>query len=109
MYGVDGIFITLCSLCLIGVAIFIESFRTEARWQKAVQHLREKEELENQPRDIGKLMKEINLDIIEEESENIKEQLYKLYIKDITRKATAGFAEWYKKQLLENAFVGKGD
>ncbi len=88
-----------------GVDLFIESFRTEARWQKAVQHLREKGELENQPRDIGKLMKEINLDIIEEETEIIKEQLYKLYIKDITRKATAGFAEWYKKQLLENAFI----
>jgi hypothetical protein len=84
--------------------LFIEGFRTEARWQKAVQHLREKGELENQPRDIGKLMKEINLDIIEEETDIIKDCLFKLYIKDITRKATAGFAEWYKEQLLKNAF-----
>jgi len=84
--------------------LYIDSFRTEARWQKAVQHLREKGELEEQPKDIGKLMKEINLDIIEEEQENIKKYLYQLFIKDITRKATAGFAEWYKKQLLEKAF-----
>jgi len=38
---------------------FVESFRTEPRWQKAVQHLAERGELENSPRDIGKLIKEV--------------------------------------------------
>ncbi len=83
---------------------FIESFRTEARWQKAVNHLREKVELENDPRDIGKLMKEINIDIEKEEEEEIKNFFYKHFIKEIKRKATAGAPEWYKEQLLKKAF-----
>jgi len=85
---------------------FSESFRTEARWQKAVNHLREKGELENDPRDIGKLMKEINIDVEEEEAEEIKNFLYKHFIKQIKRKATAGAPEWYKEQLLKKAFEG---
>ncbi len=83
---------------------YINSFRTEARWQKAVNHLREKGELENDPRDIGKLMKEINVDIHAEEAEEIKSFLYKHFVKQITRKAGAGFPEWYKEQLLKKAF-----
>jgi len=85
---------------------FINSFRTEARWQKAVQHLQEKGELEGDPRDIGKLMKEINVDIHLEETEEIKTFLFKHFIKQITRKAGAGFPEWYKDQLLKKAFEG---
>ena len=34
-------------------------YRSEARWQKAVQHLTERGELEGSPRDIGKLFKEV--------------------------------------------------
>ena len=84
---------------------FKESFRTEARWNKAVQHLKERGELEISPRDIGKLIKEIQIDIQEEEKENIKNWLYQHYGKEIIRKATAGFPEWYKEELLKNAFA----
>jgi hypothetical protein len=85
---------------------FMESFRTEARWNKAVQHLNERGELENAPRDIGKLLKEVNLDIIEEEKENIKEFLWKEFGKAVLRKSTAGLPEWYKEKLLKNGFEG---
>lgn len=84
--------------------LFIEGFCTEARWQKAVQHLREKGKLENEPKDIGKLMKEINLDIISEEKENIKEFLWKEFGNELLRKASKGMPEWYKKQLLKKTF-----
>ena len=84
--------------------LFKAGFRTDARWQKAVQHLRDNGELENNPRDIGKLIKEINRDITEEEQENIKNFLWKLFGNEVLRKSTAGFPEWYKEQLLENAF-----
>jgi len=86
--------------------LLIESFHSEARWKKAIQHLKEREELENAPRDIGKLMKEIEKDLIEEEKENIKNELYKIFIGDIIRKARGGFPEWYKKQLLKRSFRG---
>jgi hypothetical protein len=80
---------------------FISGFKTAARWQKAVQHLREKGELENSPRDIGKLMKEVHIDIEAEEETVIKKFLYNYYIKDIKRVASAGLPEWWKDQLLK--------
>lgn len=83
---------------------FLESFRTEARFHKAVQHLVEKGELSYTPSDIGKLLAELKRDLIEEEKETIKEDLYKFFIDEILRKATAGFPEWYKEQLLKRAF-----
>lgn len=83
--------------------LFKESFRSEARWQKAVQHLNENGELENAPRDIGKLMKEVQLDIEEEEKENIKTFLWNEFKRDILSKAVAGLPEWYKLKLAEQS------
>ena len=83
---------------------FLDSFRTEARWQKAIQYVRDKGELTNTPKDIGNLIKVIGDDIVEEEKEYIKEQLFKLYSNDITRNAIKGFPEWYKQQLMESQF-----
>lgn len=83
---------------------FLESFRTEARFEKAVQHLAEKGELEFTPVDIGKLLVELKKDFIEEEKESIKKELYQFFVDQIIRKATAGFPEWYKEQLLKKAF-----
>lgn len=85
-------------------ALFLESFRMEARWEKAVQHLGEGGLLENSPRDIGDLIKEIHRDISEEEKENIKEYLWNLHHKEIHRSSTYKFAEWYKERLLTNSF-----
>jgi len=83
---------------------FVESFRTEARWEKAIQHLRDNGELKETPQDIGNLIKEVNSDIIAEEKENIKEFLWNNFYKDILRKATTGFPEWYKQKLMEKSF-----
>lgn len=86
---------------------FKESFRTEARWQKAIQHFKEKGELENSPRDIGKLLKEIQIDIEAEEKEDIKNFLWKEFGQEVLRYSTKGFPEFYKKELLKRAFVSK--
>lgn len=84
--------------------ILIERFRTEARWRKAIQHLTEAGELEGSPRDIGKLIPEIQRDIDEECAEEIKDALYAWAIGNVRRGAVAGFAEFYKQQLLEQQF-----
>ena len=84
---------------------FMDGFRTEARWQKAVQHLRDAGELENDPRDIGKLLKAVHLDIEEEDKEQIKEFLWKEFGAALKRRATGGLPEWYKGQLLARAFA----
>lgn len=83
---------------------FKESFCTEARWRKSIQHLRDDGLLENDPRDIGKLIRAINEDIVEEELEGIKNWLWNHFRKDILRKSTAGFPEFYKSYLLEKSF-----
>jgi len=80
---------------------FLESFKTEARWQKGVQHLKDAGELENEPKDIGKLIKSIQTDIVEEEEENIKQFLWNNFKDDILRISVKGFAEWYKKHIAE--------
>lgn len=83
---------------------FIESFRSEARWHKAVQHLRENDQLTDSPKDIGMLIKEVHQDIETEEKDYIINTLWDLCRKEIARKSTAGFPEWYKEQLAAKSF-----
>ena len=51
------------------------------------------------PVDIGRLIKEVRLDITLEEKENIKEELWDIYKDDFLRNAVFGLPEWYKKKL----------
>lgn len=83
-----------------------EAFRTEARWEKAYQHLRDDGKLESSPVDIGPLIKAVQEDIREEEEDFIKGALYKWAIGAILRSSTAGLPEWYKNKLMENAVNG---
>jgi hypothetical protein len=86
--------------------LIVAELRNENRWQKAVQHLREKGTLEDSPRDIGGLMKEVQTDIEAECEELIKKRLYDWAKKDILRGACKGIPEWYKSQLMEKQFDG---
>jgi len=81
-----------------------EEFQTEARWEKAIQYIRDNGELTDTPKDIGPLLKRINEDLIEEQKEYIKGRLWTIYSKEIIRAATYGFPEHYKKQLMEKQF-----
>jgi len=85
--------------------VLIEAFRSEARWDKAIQALKELDQLENDPKDIGKLIKHIQSDIVAEEQEEIKIALWKIFKDQILRKSIVGFPEYYKEKLLENNFV----
>jgi len=76
-------------------------YRTDARWHKAVQHLRENGELEGSPRDIGNLIKEVKKDVSEEERDNIKEKLWEIYGDDFLKSATNGLPQWYKEELAK--------
>jgi hypothetical protein len=81
----------------------IFQLKTDARWDKAIQHLEEQGELEREPRDIGKLVREIQEDTFEEEGEWIRDTLYESFKKDIERGIVGGFAEYYKRRLAEEA------
>ena len=76
----------------------------EARWLKAVQALREQNLLEDAPQDIGKLLKQVNTDIMAECSDYIKERLYSMARRKILQRATQGLPEWYKTELLKKQF-----
>lgn len=82
----------------------IAGLRTEARWQKVVQHLEEQGKLTHEPKDIGLAVGELRKDIFEEEGEAIKGRLFHEFAEQIYRGAFSGFPEWYKKQLLERQF-----
>lgn len=77
----------------------IKALATEARWQKAVQHMAELDLLVNAPQDIGPLLREINQDLLLEETDRIKDKLFNAYWKEISRGVCRGFPEWYKKRL----------
>lgn len=81
------------------VQILVDGYKTEARWEKAVQHLKEKGELLEEPKDIGNLIKEVINDVIEECEDEIKNKLFAYFIKDIKGGIIRGLPEWYKKKL----------
>lgn len=82
----------------------VERYKTTARWEKAVQHLREQGLIMDTPQDIGKLLVEVQKDVHEECAADIAELLFKHYWKDIGRGITAGLPDWYKERLAEAAF-----
>lgn len=77
----------------------IERYRTEARWAKAVQHLREDGVLAGTVQDIGRLISEVRRDIRVECEDEIKEMLFAHAWGAVERGITAGFVEWYKAQI----------
>lgn len=91
------------------VALLVHELSSPARFQKAVQHLREAGRIEDSPRDIGALIKEVQADILKEESDYIKEKLFKWGCDHILRGVTRGVPEWYKNELLRRQFEQEPD
>lgn len=81
------------------VEFLVTQLKTDARGRKAIQHLREAGQITDTPQDIGPLLKEIKADIEREETDAVKEALFKHFWPQIARGSTAGFPEWYKKEL----------
>lgn len=80
--------------------VAVSQYRSEARWNKAVQHLRDDGSLTGSPKDIGPLIKEVRADIIAEEKENIKDMLWKIYENNFLQASVAGLPQWYKEKLV---------
>lgn len=81
-----------------------EAYGTQARWQKALQHLREGGFITDRPQDIGLLIREVPSDIRKECEDEIKEDLFKWAWPHIQRLVGRGIPEWYKQLLLEQQF-----
>lgn len=91
------------------IETLIARYRTPARWEKAVQHLRDAGTLEQSPRDIGALFKEVPDDTRKECEEEIKAMLFAWAWPKVQRGITAGLAEWYKGELLKKQFEHDAD
>lgn len=81
-----------------------DTYTTQARWMKAVQHLREAGSLDDSPKDIAALFREVPADIKKECEEEIKAKLFGWAWPHISRMTTRGLAEWYKQELLKRQF-----
>ena len=82
----------------------IDRYRTDARWEKAIQHLRDAGQLEESLRDIGPLLREIPADVRKECEDEIKAALFAQVWPTIQRGINRGFPEWYKARLAAKSF-----
>lgn len=82
----------------------VAMYRTPARWDKAAQHLEERGELEHSPRDIGKLIAEVQADVEKECRDEIANSFYQWGWPQVRRALTAGLPEHYKERLLSRQF-----
>lgn len=76
-------------------------YLSEARWDKAVAHLREAGTLTESVQDIGTLIKEVQRDIIEECGDEIREELFQHHAKDLRNGWIQGLPDWYKARVFE--------
>lgn len=83
----------------------VDRFHASARWQKAVQHLRERGTLLGEPRDIPALMQEVQADLFNEESAAISAMLFEHFKRDIGKGVVRGLPEWWKGELLKQQFA----
>lgn len=86
------------------VAMLGKTYMTQARWQKALQHLTEKGIITDSPQDIGALMKEVPTDIKRECEDEIKDKLFAFAWPHVSRMVVRGLPEWYKDLLLKKQF-----
>jgi hypothetical protein len=77
-----------------------DKYRSEARWDKAIMRLKEEGNYTGSLKDIGAIIKIVRLDILEEERDNIKHDLWAIYKDDVLRGVTNGIPQWYKEKLL---------
>lgn len=87
------------------ISSLVSKYKTPARWAKAVQHLRDDGKLENSPKDIGRLLKELQTDLLKECEEEIKDALSNWALPKIQRGCMGGFPGWYKQELAKLQFV----
>jgi hypothetical protein len=91
------------------LAMLGATYCTQARWQKALQHLTERGLITCSPQDIGALMKEVPIDIKRECEDEIKEKLFAFAWPHISRMVVRNLPAWYKELLLKKQFEGESN
>lgn len=86
------------------IAILGDKYQTQARWQKALIHLKEVGNIENSPRDICPLMAEVPIDVQKDCEADIRDALWAWAWPQLRRKVTDGLPEWYKDLIMKESF-----
>lgn len=81
-----------------------DEYTSAARWNKAIQHLREAGKLLDDVKDIGPIIREIPEDVLKECEDEIKDKLFTYAWGHIKRGLTRGFPEYYKELLMKRQF-----
>ena len=81
----------------------IGRYKSEARWEKAIQHLRDDGKITGELKDIGEIIKEIHRDTFKECDKDIKEILFDYFKGEISRGIVKGLPEFYKKNYYEKS------
>lgn len=82
--------------------VIAEEVGTPARYDKAIQRLKESGKYTGAVQDIGPLIKAVGDDIREECREFIGARFAELFTDDVSRIAVKGVPNWYKKKLQDN-------
>jgi hypothetical protein len=69
--------------------------------------MRDNGELQNDPKDIGPLIREIQADLAKECKDEVADVLIRHFWPQILRGAIRGLPEWYKQSLLAAQFDAK--
>lgn len=83
-----------------------EQFKSEARYDKAIQYLRDIGQLTQTPKDIGALIKRVQQDIREECGDDIKDFLFREFGEELLRQAVKDLPLYYKEKLLNEQKIG---
>lgn len=83
----------------------VKGLKTDARWNKSIQHLREAGKITDTPQDIGPLLKEIQTDVRRELEDELKDRIFEYHWPTLARGIIAGFPEYYKLKLAEQQFA----
>jgi len=84
----------------------VQGFGGEARWRKAIEHLRDEGKLANEPKDIGPLIAEVQRDVLEgPDRDTLAYALLAAFERDIRKVLTTGVPEFYKATLVDSTFT----
>jgi hypothetical protein len=80
-------------------------YGTPARWAKALIHLREKNSIIGEMKDIPFLLQEVVRDVESDSTEEIKQQLFDWAMPQLRRMIVRGLPQWYKDELAKSQFA----
>lgn len=87
------------------ISVLADIVATQARWEKAVIHLKEQGLLTDSLKDIGGLIQEVQKDTAAEAESLLKDKLWAWAWPQIKKKLTYGLPIWYKEKLLSKQFT----